>query len=105
MTLCLLLVFTLEMHFTLHLRFREHAAGVRAAGRHDVSLKVVLAMGWLLLVDFSGAASAGEIPQNLDLSFSQAAGGGRSQGVSGVGSSLNTLVASKPHPAPSFLRK
>ncbi|XP_035317838.1 cell migration-inducing and hyaluronan-binding protein isoform X1 [Cricetulus griseus] len=37
---------------------REHAVGLRAAGRHHVSLKVVLAMGWLLLVDFSAATSA-----------------------------------------------
>ncbi|MEJ1278081.1 cell migration inducing protein hyaluronan binding [Cricetulus griseus] len=43
---------------TRHLHFREHAVGLRAAGRHHVSLKVVLAMGWLLLVDFSAATSA-----------------------------------------------
>lgn len=48
---------------TLCLRFREHAVGLKAAGRHHVSLKVVLAMNWLLLVDFSGATTAGEIPQ------------------------------------------
>lgn len=52
---------------TLCLRFREHAVGLKAAGRHHVSLKVVLAMNWLLLVDFSGATSAGEIPQDPDL--------------------------------------
>ncbi|ERE78168.1 hypothetical protein H671_3g10553 [Cricetulus griseus] len=40
------------------LECREHAVGLRAAGRHHVSLKVVLAMGWLLLVDFSAATSA-----------------------------------------------
>jgi hypothetical protein len=78
---------------------------MRASGRHDVSLKIVLATGCLLLANFSGASSAGEMPQKLDLHFSQAAGGGRSQGVSQVGSSLNTLDSGKPHPAPSFLRK
>lgn len=49
---------------------REHAVGLRAAGRHDVSLTVVLAMGWLLRVDFSVAAStaAAECPdQNPEL--------------------------------------
>nr|XP_048291217.1 cell migration-inducing and hyaluronan-binding protein [Myodes glareolus] len=49
---------------------REHAVGLKAAGRHHVSLKVVLAMNWLLLVDFSGATSAGaaECPdRNPDL--------------------------------------
>ncbi|KAM7330553.1 hypothetical protein ACRRTK_009742 [Alexandromys fortis] len=48
----------------------EHAVRLKAAGRHHVSLKVVLAMNWLLLVDFSGATSAGaaECPdQNPDL--------------------------------------
>lgn len=96
---------------TLCLCFREQGVGMRAAGSHNVSLKIVLAMGCLLLVGFSGAASAGEMPQKLDLtsfrnkSFSRAAGGGRSQGVSQVGSSLNMLVSGKPHHAPSSLRK
>lgn len=52
---------------TLCLCFREHAVGLKAAERHHVSFKVVLAMNWLLLVNFSGATSAGEIPQNPDL--------------------------------------
>ncbi|XP_021502953.1 cell migration-inducing and hyaluronan-binding protein isoform X2 [Meriones unguiculatus] len=48
---------------------REQAVGMRAAGRHDVSLKVVLAMGWLFLAGFSGATSAAtECPdQNPEL--------------------------------------
>lgn len=78
---------------------------MRASERHDVSLKIVLATGCLLLAGFSGTSSAGEMPQKLELHFSQAAAGGSSQGVSPVGSSLNTLDSGKPHPAPSFLRK
>lgn len=58
---------------------------MRNAGRHDVSLKTVLAAGCLLLVGFSGATSAGERPRNPDLGFSQAAGGGSSQGVAQEG--------------------
>lgn len=47
---------------TLCLCFREQAVGMRASRRHDVSLKIVLAVGCLLLVGFSGATSAGEKP-------------------------------------------